>query len=111
MKCEGCKHYVRFRGKHDSKEFECEHKGQFAYECMNNDFIHREAGRYAEIDGTRYYIHGCAVCPFVDAGDGGYGEFCRYPENPSMMTRREDSVYWSDDEERVPDDCPLRKNE
>ena len=42
MECEGCKHYVRFHGKPDSKEFECDRGGRFAYECMNNGFKNKE---------------------------------------------------------------------
>ena len=53
-----------------------------------------------DIDGKNYIIRSCEECPFYDGGDGGYGDHCQYPVNPSKLkdtTSRED----------IAEDCPL----
>ena len=103
----GCKNY---REGDENTRKGCVHGSTFECACVTFGLSYLSGGRYAEIDGVRCGVQGCKNCPFADAGDGGYGEFCRYPINPSMMDRK-DEEYWTDKSQEVPDDCPLRKNE
>ena len=64
--------------------------------------------RTVNIDGKQITIKGCCNCPFMDGGDGGYGENCQYPFKPSKLKAVGAINAWSF-EDSEPDDCPLER--
>lgn len=66
--------------------------------------------RYTWIDGLYVKVSKCGECPFIDMGDGGWGEECRYPHKPSKKVSTgfgKSHAPWCF-EDYPPDDCPLK---